>query len=129
MGRTWSYSQSPFPSIGGGQRVAFTRLKQGPLFLASFAPKDDEGRTVPPIMVTDTSGKKRRVFGLFGAVSYDDGESWSKIRLIGKELRGYLSVCQARNGIIHLVTSKTHYAFNLKWLETPPPCGDTMKAE
>ena len=24
-------------------------------------------------------------------------------------------------GVIHLVSSWNHYAFNLKWLETPPP--------
>jgi sulfatase modifying factor 1 len=34
---------------------------------------------------------------------------------------GYLSVCQAANGVIHLITSRQHYAFNLKWLETRPP--------
>jgi len=121
MGRTWSYSQSPFPSVGGGQRVAFTRLNEGPLLLASFAAEDDEGRAVTPVRTTDASGKKRRIVGLFGAVSYDEGKSWSKIRLISEERKGYLSVCQARNGLIHLVTSKNHYAFNLKWLQTPPP--------
>jgi len=121
MGRTWTYQQSPFPSIGGGQRVAFTRLKEGPLFLASFSTTDDEGRPVPPVMTTDVSGEKRPIIGLFGAVSFDEGRTWSRIRLIGKELRGYLSVCQARNGIIHLVSSKNHYAFNLNWLKTPAP--------
>ena len=37
------------------------------------------------------------------------------------ELRGYLSICQAANGVIHLISSKQHYAFNLAWLKTPPP--------
>ena len=147
MGRTWTYSKSAFPPIGGGQRCVLIRLKQGPLFFASFASQDDEGRPVVPIMVTDKSAKKRRVVGLFGAVSYDDGKTWPKIRLItddgperqvpgtdgwrqgrtftmsrsSAEPKGYLSVCQARNGIIHLISSWNHYAFNLKWLETPPP--------
>jgi formylglycine-generating enzyme required for sulfatase activity len=144
MGTTWYYSQSPFPPVGGGQRLAFMRLKEGPLFLASYAAEDDEGRAVPPITVTDKSGKKRRVFGLFGAVSYDDGETWPTIRLVtndgppqemkgtdgrakftlsksSAERKGYMSVCQARDGLIHLVTSYNHYAFSLKWLETPPP--------
>ncbi|MHC4240749.1 MAG: hypothetical protein ACYSUC_13570 [Planctomycetota bacterium] len=35
------------------------------------------------------------------------------------EYRGYMSVCQAPNGLIHLITSYSHYAFNLKWLKTP----------
>jgi formylglycine-generating enzyme required for sulfatase activity len=144
MGRTWSYSQSRFSSIGGGQRVAFVRLKEGPLFLGTFAGEADEGRPVPPVMVTDASGKERQVFGLIGAVSYDEGKTWPTIRLISddgppremvgssgrarftlskssSERRGYLSVCQARNGVIHLISSWNHYAFNLKWLETPPP--------
>jgi sulfatase modifying factor 1 len=144
MGRTWTYSKSIFPPIGGGQRLAFMRLREGPLFLASFAGEDDEGRPVVPVMVSDASWKRRRVFGLFGAVSYDEGKTWPKIRLISDdgpereimgsdgrsrftmsrsraERGGYLSVCQARNGVIHLVSSWNHYAFNLKWLETSPP--------
>ena len=146
-GKTWTYSKSPFPPIGGGQRCVLIRSKEGPLFFASFASKDDEGRPVVPVMVTDESGARRRVVGLFGAVSYDDGKTWPAIRLItddgperqvpgtdgwrqgrtftmsrsSAETKGYLSVCQARNRIIHLISSWNHYAFNLKWLETPPP--------
>ena len=37
------------------------------------------------------------------------------------EPRGYLSICQAANGVIHLISSKQHYAFNLAWLNEPPP--------
>jgi formylglycine-generating enzyme required for sulfatase activity len=136
MGKAWTHSPSTFPPIGGGQRLVLLRLEEGPLFLASFA-------TEEPIMVTDTSGKQRLVNGLFGAVSYDDGRTWPKIRLIsndgtgrqiattnGKpfvmshsnaEPEGYLSVCQGTNGVIHLSSSWNHYAFNLKWLETRPP--------
>jgi len=149
MGKSWTYSKSVFPPIGGGQRCVLIRLKQGPLFFASFASESDEGRPVVPVTVTDTSGKKRQVVGLFGAVSYDDGKTWPKIRLMtddgperqvpgtdgwregrtftmsrsSAERKGYLSVCQGRNGLIHLISSWNHYAFNLKWLETPPPTG------
>ncbi len=35
------------------------------------------------------------------------------------EPRGYLSVCQTPDGVIQLITSKQHYAFNLAWLKTP----------
>jgi len=134
MGRTWTYSPSMFPPIGGGQRLVLLRLKEGPLFLASFA----EGMTI-----VDGAGQFRQVSGLFAAVSYDDGETWPYIRLISDdgparrmqttngrtftadcntaEPKGYLSVCQGANGIIHLTSSWNHYAFNLKWLETPPP--------
>ena len=37
------------------------------------------------------------------------------------ELYGYLSVCQGADGIIHLLSSCNHYAFNTKWLMTSPP--------
>ena len=60
MGKTWSYSATEFPPISGGQRLVLTRLKEGPLFFASFAPN----------------------VGLFGAVSFDDGETWPVKRLI-----------------------------------------------
>ncbi|HUW19303.1 MAG TPA: SUMF1/EgtB/PvdO family nonheme iron enzyme [Sedimentisphaerales bacterium] len=137
MGKTWQYSPTGFPPVGGGQRLVLLRLKEGPIFLGSFANGD------PPVMVTDASGKKREIKGFFGAVSYDEGVTWPVIRLItddgperqvkttdGKpfamsnssaEPKGYFSVCQARNGIIHLISSWNHYAFNLKWLQTPPP--------
>ncbi|MHC4638471.1 MAG: SUMF1/EgtB/PvdO family nonheme iron enzyme [Planctomycetota bacterium] len=144
MGKSWTYQKSVFPSIGGGQRVAFMRLKEGPLLLASLAGRDDEGREVKPVMVTDASGKRRQVFGLFAALSYDDGKTWPVARLVtddaephevpttngrtkfimsktDAEPKGYLSVCQARNGMIHLISSWNHYAFNIKWIETPPP--------
>jgi hypothetical protein len=32
-----------------------------------------------------------------------------------------MAVCQAANGVVHLISSKNHYAFNLTWLKTPPP--------
>ncbi|MDH4239872.1 MAG: SUMF1/EgtB/PvdO family nonheme iron enzyme [Phycisphaerae bacterium] len=137
MGKTWTYSASQFPPISGGQRLVLIKLRQGPLFLASFA----NGK--PPVMVTDALGKKREVKGLFGALSYDGGQTWPHIRLITDdgadqeckttdggnftmglntaEPRGYLSVCQAQNGTIHLISSWNHYEFNLKWLQTPPP--------
>jgi len=137
MGKTWTYKASQFPPIGGGQRLVLLKLRQGPLLFCSFA----NGK--PPVMVTDTSGKKREVRGLFGALSYDGGQTWPHIRLItddgqdheckttdgrsftmglsSAEPRGYLSVCQAGNGIIHLISSWNNYEFNLKWLQTPPP--------
>jgi sulfatase modifying factor 1 len=140
MGQTWTYCASGFPPIGGGQRLVLLRLEQGPLFLASFA------NGSPPVMVTDASGQKRQVRGLFAAISHDGGETWPDRRLItddgpehtvkttdgkgfsmsrtGAEPRGYLSVCQGRNGLIHLISSWNHYVFNLKWLQSRPPAID-----
>ncbi|MHC4575681.1 MAG: SUMF1/EgtB/PvdO family nonheme iron enzyme [Planctomycetota bacterium] len=62
MGKTWTCTPSIFPPIGGGRRLVLLRLKEGPLFLASFANEE-------PIMITDVTGKKRPVTGLFAAIS------------------------------------------------------------
>ena len=135
QGRTWQYSASEFPGIDGGQRSVMLRLKEGPLFFASFA---DRG-----IEITDESGQKRSVRGLFAAVSTDDGRSWPYKRLItddgpGRpvectngglflmgqrtaEYQGYLAATQSLDGLIHLISSRQHYTFNLKWLQTPAP--------
>jgi len=135
MGRSWKRSASMFTPVGGGQRPVILRLKEGPLCLVAFANKG--------ITITDASGEQREVKGMFAAVSGDDGKTWSNIRLVSHdgpvqevstmdgrlftlgfssaEPGGYLSVCQAANGVIHLITSRQHYAFNLKWLETRPP--------
>ena len=139
-GKTWHYSPSPFPPISGGQRCVLLRLKEGPIFLASFTGSRKTPESMP---IVDDSGNERAVTGLFSALSYDDGETWSNIRLISDdgpdrevetmdgrpfimglnsaEPGGYLAVCQGRNGIIHLISSKQHYRFNYTWLQETPP--------
>ena len=134
-GKTWPHLTSPFPGIGGGQRLVLMRLREGDLFLASFA---DRG-----IIITDSSGAKREVRGMFAALSEDGGKTWPYVRLVSDdgpgtpamttnggyfamsarnaEYRGYMSGCQGLDGVIHLVSSYSHYSFNLKWLKTPPP--------
>ncbi|MHC4423847.1 MAG: SUMF1/EgtB/PvdO family nonheme iron enzyme [Planctomycetota bacterium] len=135
MGKTWQATPSSFQPISSGQRLVLTRLKEGPLFFASF---------VEQMLVVDTSSRKRPVSGLFGALSFDEGRTWPVRRLItddgpGRKLdggawtdefvmgfgtaepKGYLSVCQTADGLIHLISSAQHYAFNIKWLTTPPP--------
>jgi hypothetical protein len=138
LGESWEYRASPFPPISGGQRLVLMRLKDGPLFLAAFANKDAGG-----VKITDAAGIERTVYGLYTALSYDDGRSWTKHRLVTDggpprefmsldrakfqltdstaEPRGYMAGKQARNGVIHLITSINHYALNQKWLETPTP--------
>jgi formylglycine-generating enzyme required for sulfatase activity len=132
MGKTWSVEPSPFPPIGGGQRLVLTRLQEGSLFFASFAIE---------VPFTDATGTERVGTGLFGALSFDDGETWPVRRLItdngaGRQVaamdgnlflmdsdhaepRGYMSVCQGADGTIHLISSRQHYQFNLAWLKTP----------
>lgn len=130
LGKTWQSTASPIPPISGGQRHTLIRLREGPLFLASFA----EG---------DNPNPRRPLTNLYGALSFDDGKTWPIRRVItdGKpehgaftidggwfrmspsrsEPQGYLSATQSRDGVIHLISSWNHYAFNLAWLREPAP--------
>ncbi len=140
MGDTWTYSASPFPVMYSGQRLILMRLKEGPIFFATFT---GERRNPEPIPIIDASGKERLITGLFSALSFDEGETWTCIRPIsddgdGREVEtmdgrsfimdkstaepgGYMTGCQTDDGIIHIISSRQYYAFNLEWLKTPPP--------
>jgi len=115
-GYTWTYSATEFPPIGSGQRLVLKRLQEGPIMLCSFGEN-----------------------GLFVALSYDEGASWPVKKLLtdGKtrvldggawtgtftmdathaEPKGYLACTQSPDGIIHLLSSRVHYRFNLRWIE------------
>jgi len=134
-GKTWKYSASPFLPIHGGQRLVLFRLQEGPLLFVSFA--ND------PLEITDATGTRRSITGLYCAVSFDEGATWANFRVMSddglprpveafdgrpnilsasqSEVAGYMTVCQADNGLIHLISSRNHYAFNLAWLKEPPP--------
>jgi hypothetical protein len=139
MGRTWASRASGFPPIGGGQRAVFMRLREGPLFFAGFA--EDVKRFAPLLNVSAHRG----AMGLFGALSYDEGQTWPLRRIITdglpehpaetidggrirmsaatSEPQGYLAATQARDGVIHLISSVSHYAFNLAWGWKPMATG------
>lgn len=143
MGRTWKASASIFPPLTGGQRAALIRLKEGPLFFASFARDINKFEPTP-----DGVRPPRHVSSIFGAVSFDDGQTWPVRRVISNvtqdravdtidnapvlmnahnsEPLAYMSVCQGLDGVIHLISSTNHYAFNLAWLKSPTP--DAPKA-
>jgi len=138
MGRTWHAGASVFPPVTGGQRAVLIRLKEGPLFFASFAPDIGKFRPTP-----DGQRPPRHIANLFGAVSPDEGRTWPIRRIItdcrsdhpvdtidnapvlmnphNSEPLGYLSACQDAFGVIHLISSTNHYAFNLAWLKASPP--------
>ncbi len=134
MGRTWTYSASEFQPISGGQRLVLRRLQEGPILFVSFADRK-KGMDIP-----DASGKQRRVYGMFAALSFDEGKTWPCKRLLtaggpAKKLdgggntgpftmdethaepRGYLAATQTPNGLIHLISSKQYYVFNLAWIK------------
>jgi sulfatase modifying factor 1 len=128
-------------SADGGKSFtsyALLKLRTGELFLTSFS--NEKGRG---IFISDVTGKKREVRGLYAALSLDDGRTWPYKRLVtddgpartiectdgaavtmsarSSEYRGYLSACQSLDGLIHVISSRNHYAFNLKWLKSLPP--------
>jgi hypothetical protein len=127
-GKNWACSKSIFPGIRGGQRATMLRLKEGPILFASFAKK---------MTMTDAGGETSECKGLYAALSFDEGKSWPVIRLISdgsdrevfsrknkyfkmtktqSEGGGYLASCQSADGVIHIVSNRVEYAFNLKWL-------------
>ncbi len=140
MGKTWTYSPTEFNPIYSGQRLILRRLNEGPLLLISFThhpyAKDNVG-----MEFTDEHGNKFTGYGMFAAVSYDDGKTWPVKRLLtdGKtrlldgrgwtgyfrmdsthaEPLGYLAATQSPDNVIHLISSNIHYRFNLAWIEQP----------
>ncbi len=139
-GESWTYSGSGLPYIGGGQRITVQRLPNGHLFLASFARNDDNY----PIFVPVEDGTSRRVYGLFAAISEDDGQTWEYKRLVTNdeapaeydgwgwqheftlsqtngEPAGYITSTITKDGLIHLISSGNEYIFNEDWIKTPSP--------
>ena len=120
-GESWEIKASVFPPIRGGQRLVLMRLREGPILLVSF----------------DNEGNPWR--GMFASLSYDEGVSWTPRKTVTdgvqrcldggawtgtfimdsdhSEPKGYLAATQTPDGVIHLISSKNHYRFNLKWLE------------
>ena len=140
LGRSWNYSASEFPPISGGQRLALLRLQAGALLMVSFTGSVD----YEDLAITNQAGRKIYRHGLFAALSYDDGQTWPIKKLISDfgeskvlnggawtdefmmnatnaEPKGYLVAKQAPDGMIHLISSRLHYQFNLKWLMKPMP--------
>ena len=143
MGQNWTYSASPFPPLGSGQRLVLRRLQEGPILLVSFAPRKQG------MLLKSRDGAERRVYGMFAAVSEDEGKTWPWMRLVtpggprreldgggntGRfvmdadhaEPKGYLAATQTPDGIVHLISSKQHYQFNLPWLREPGPVTHTL---
>ena len=127
-GKTWSYFPSIFSKIAGGQRATMRRLQDGSIFFASFA----DG-----MEMTDASGNTNKCDGLFAALSFDEGKTWPVMKVVSdgsgrmvfsrmnryfkmtstsSEGSGYLSSIQSADGVIHIVSNRVEYAFNVAWL-------------
>ena len=142
-GETWTYEASPFPAISSVQRAVLVRLRDGPLLFCSYTDQWRDWNKRKGMPFRDSAGGEFTGFGLFAALSDDDGKTWPVRKLLtpgGPERTvngidrveftlsdtmaepcGYLAACQTRDGAIQLITSRNHYVFNLAWLKTPPP--------
>jgi formylglycine-generating enzyme required for sulfatase activity len=138
MGKSWTPSPSIFAPITGGQRAVLLRLKEGPLFFASFAKDIHDFNPI-----SKGARAPRHVSSMFGALSFDDGKTWPVRKVISdatgdrvvdtidhapvlmnahnSEPLAYLSICQSPDNVIHLISSTNHYEFNLAWLKKAPP--------
>ncbi len=160
-GASWTYSRSPFPKIKFGQRPSLLRLKEGAILFIAYtseltqpghskiAPEPSEAGDVELAVnhhgwtFLDANDQEYTGYGLYAAVSYDEGETWPVRKLITPggparrmfggghhhffeidethaEPGGYTYTMQSPDGVIHLINSCLHYRFNLKWLETRP---------
>jgi hypothetical protein len=141
LGTTWTYAASPFPPIGGGQRLVLLRLREGPLLLVSFTSGDRKNPRRAGLTFPRADGSTFTGYGLFAALSFDGGTTWPVRKLItpgagefnggawtGRftatpdtaEPAGYLAATQPPDGTIHLISSALHYRFNLAWLRQLP---------
>ena len=143
LGKTWTYEASEFPAISSVQRQILIRLHEGPLLLCSYTDQRRDWNQRKGMTFKAADGSDFTGFGLFAAISFDEGKTWPHKRLItpsGKaheepsidrgtftvsdtmaESAGYLSATQTRDGNVQLISSKNHYVFNLAWLKQVPP--------
>jgi formylglycine-generating enzyme required for sulfatase activity len=144
QGHSWTYAESEFPAVTSVQRPVMIRLREGPILLCSFTDQWSEFyKGNRKGMTFKSKGGQFTGYGLFAALSYDDGKTWPDRRLLTPggpkrevgtmnngvftlsgtmaEPRGYLSITQTRDGRLQLITSGNHYVFNLAWIKTLPP--------
>lgn len=132
-GKTWTESaKTPFAALGSNQRPVIIRLQSGRLLMAGDYQDIRMLDNPPPSDITDR--------GSYVALSDDEGQTWKIKRLAlapehndwhgivkkgskpqhGFGTLGYCAAVQARNGVIHLMTSKgkpsMHFAMNEAWI-------------
>ena len=149
QGETWQVAASEFPAISTAQRQTMLRLQNGPIVFFSYTDQARDWKQRVGMKFQQADGTEFTGYGLFAAVSFDDGKTWPIRRLItpgGKpqprpsidrgifqcsdteaEHAGYLASTQTRDGRIHLISSKNHYVLNLGWLQALPTVTKTTK--
>jgi len=139
-GASWQYRPSIFPPISSGQRLVLRRLNEGPLLLISFTHCPGKS-TVEGMDFTRPNGEVYKGYGMYAALSYDEGKTWPVIKLLTDghmrqlnggawtgmfrmdsthaEPKGYLAATQTPDNVIHLISSNLYYRFTLAWLQQP----------
>jgi sulfatase modifying factor 1 len=142
LGETWQWEISEFPVVSNTQKPVMLRLREGPILLCSFTDQWREWKNRKGLTFKSAGGEFTG-YGLFAAVSYDEGRTWPDRRLLTPggperaaapgthvkfqmsdtlaEPTGYLAITQSRDGRVQLVTSQNHYVFNLAWVKALPP--------
>lgn len=165
-GRTWRYGMSELPAITSSQRLTLKKLKNGALLLCSFtdrlvrkkaeeigkvgfntvkspdavvrADKERDG-----LLVSDGKGGEFRGYGLYAAISWDEGKTWPVKRLVlpeklpagmlgtdgskwkfdhtHAEYNGYMAMAIDVDDRVHLDSSRNYYEFNVAWLTQGTP--------
>ncbi|HLB73362.1 MAG TPA: hypothetical protein VJJ98_05045, partial [Sedimentisphaerales bacterium] len=69
----------------------------------------DDGKTWPVKRLITAGGPPREIDGGGNTGKFTMDETHA-------EPKGYLAATQTPDNVIHLITSKQHYAFNLAWL-------------
>ena len=146
-GSSWDYSLTDLPGIGGGKRCVLRKLKEGPLLLVSFTKGRSRKNPNAGMTIMDAAGKQRTVYGMYAALSFDQGRSWPVRKLVtaggparefdggvwtrkftmddnNSEPMGYLAGLQTPDGIFHVISSALHYEFNLAWVQEPMPAAN-----
>jgi sulfatase modifying factor 1 len=140
-GKTWTHEATAFPAISSVQRQALIRLQEGPLLFCSFTDLSANSKNPKGLTFRSKTGEFNGA-GLFAAITFDEGKTWSHKRLVtpgGQERtingidrnmfplsdtraehNGYLAAIQTRDGRIQLISSRNHYVFNLAWLKALP---------
>ena len=140
MGKTWKYFPSEFPPVNSGQRIVLRRLNEGALLLISFTHCPGKSKQ-EGMLFNKPNGGTYKGYGLYAAVSFDEGKTWPIKKLltdgttrvlnggawtgvftmdsVHAEPKGYMAATQTPDNVIHVISSNLYYRFNFAWLKQP----------
>ena len=132
-GKSWKdpWDGAPMPSFNdvesgttiAGIHAGIVELADGSLMTLGRGNTltDGNGRRHMPMSISEDGGKTWPVKKLMtdGTERMLDGGAWTKQFIMDAthaEPRGYLAGTQSPDGMIHILSSRLHYRFNLEWI-------------